>query len=235
MNLSEFAEKFPCLFHVPTSNNLWGADGLLSTTQLFIKFADNDGDVVWRWQKESDSCWRTCAWGELNRKHRTDSLLMRHPVDQSIACIRDQVPLGNLSSLELHCLKDMTGEEWIETLNDRVYLFPTEPEQKTICPKGNTFREKYHTTPAVFNTTLLPDSLVNRIEFATINCGSCRANTPRGQETYRPFGKFPVGEFGKVKEITVRNGITPEELRICCISQWVLKLLPGNATPQQPE
>ncbi len=223
MTLSDLAELSPRLFHIPGSgSSKTFRNGLLSTGKLLEKMADA-GKVEWRCEGEIK--WRSSDWRELNRTHRHATLSVRSLKDSDLTVsIRDQRPIGNLQALERY-LTDMSGSEWIEHLNSRVYLFPSQRRTNQICPDAEKLRQKYDLKPIVLETKNLPASVFGRIQVCFINAGAINGIALRGRDTFQGIELLRVGDFGRVREITVLDGIAPTELKQCCITPWLLAAL----------
>ncbi len=233
MQIGGFADRVRRLFHVcPVDTAASVADvGLSTATGLLVRAADDAGQVEWSWA--DTGAWETCHWRELNRRFRRVAVRVRRPGRPETAVVlRDQAPLGNLDALEEYCLVGMTGAEWIERLNERLYLFPSVLDGNGICEAGDRFRNKYGrslTRLAVIETARLPAAAVERLGLSTLNGGTIRGLGQRGPDTYRPLGQLTGADVRPLKEITVREGLSYADLRACCVSPWVLAATPESA------
>jgi hypothetical protein len=187
MNPVDLVRHYPTLHHMAEGGS-WARiqrAGLRTTTQLV------------------DECGPDPATRhEILGQQRKKSYTLRHPVIGDVT-IRDQQPLG------LHNLKpaltDMTVEQWLGQLNDRVFLW-AHPERLTNLLAARRYRGRIHDV-LVLDTAGLVEAHHDRIRLAGINTGSTIfPNAPkRGRDTFRTIDSFPFDERRRAGKKLVNN------------------------------
>ncbi len=191
------AETYPHLFHVAFAD-AWPSlerHGLLSTSALLGLF-------------EVEAELRAAA----ERHRRPDSIEITHPL-HGRAIIRDQKPL--IEKRLAAALVDMTVAEWYESLNEHVFLWPTEARLVTML-QAAAYRDVPQLVVTLDTSAVVashsPDILLSRI-----NSGATRPFAwPRGRETFQSIGEYPLaerihrnGKGSAVAEVLVKRGIVP--------------------------
>lgn len=226
MIISQLAEWRPRLYHLlpPSAETSVARNGLLTVGQVLRSASDENGLV--RWQEGNlGNPWQQSQWRELNRRLRDRHLHVQW--EGEVIALRDQHSLGGINGLEaLRSYLDdgLNPEDWIEILNSRVFLYPCQsPNNKRLCDKGQKFRDRYPGIQILtIDTDGIPPGLQARLELSTINGGAINGRARRGNATYVPLARYAANQVNKIYEVTVRNGITAEELRACCLSSWFL-------------
>jgi hypothetical protein len=152
MNTADLVSLYPQLHHMAEGGS-WASIqqiGLRTTRQLVDEC---DPDPATR--------------EEILGQRRERSYTLTHPVAGAVT-IRDQGPLG-LHNLR-PALTDMTVEQWLDALNDRVFLW-AHPERLTKLLKARPYRESIHDV-VVFDTARLVDAHRDRIRIAGMNTGA---------------------------------------------------------------
>jgi hypothetical protein len=183
--------------------------GLLSTTAL-LDLCEIRGE-----QRHSiESC------------QRPKAVPISHPVHGEFV-INDQAPM-NASALS-KCLMDLSPQEWCQSLNLRVFLWPThERLAKHIGAKLAGGRPRL---VLAFGTKSLFEVLdFDSFELSPINSGNTmRKAAPRGSTTFLKFSDYPFSERrksrgpgGAVAEVTYRYAITSAQLARTSMSAEVV-------------
>jgi len=194
MRPEEIAAHYPRLFHMANVDS-WPSirrHGLLSTQALVDLYGVN---------------------GELRdrilRSRRSESIPLEH-ADLDRAVVRDQLPLRE-KTLE-KCLIDMTLEEWLETLNSRVFFWLDEPHLENLLG-ARAYRADAHDVITV-DTAALVDRDRAKIRLSPINSGSTLYTpTPRGSQTFMPIADYPFAERRRARgknaiiELAVEGGV----------------------------
>lgn len=210
---TEFENAYPTLFHISLARDVEQVlrFGLLSTTAL-LDLCEIEGDERIR----------------IEGQQRPKAVPIRHPVHGEFL-INDQAPM-NVVALS-KCLTDLTTQQWCESLNRRVFLWPTrERVARHIGAKLVTGTRRIvlaFDTPSIFETLD-----VDLFELSPINSGNTmRKAVPRGSGTFRRFRDYPFHERrkskglkGAVAEVSYPYAITPTQLASIQVSA---ELLPG--------
>lgn len=125
-----------------------------------------------------------------------------HPVVGAVT-IRDQGPLG-LHNLR-PALMDMTVEQWLDVLNDRVFLW-AHPERLTRLLKARWYRDSIHDV-LVVDTARLVDAHRDRIRLTGMNTGATifPSAPKRGSNTFQKIELFPFDERRRARKRLVEN------------------------------
>jgi hypothetical protein len=194
MRPEEIAEHYPRLFHMANVGS-WPSirlHGLLST-QALVDLYGIDGDLRER----------------ILRSRRAESIpLEREGMDRAV--VRDQLPLRE-KTLE-KCLTDMTLEQWLETLNSRVFFWLNEPHLEGLLG-ARAYRGDAHDVITV-DTAALVERDRAKIRLSPINSGSTLYKpTPRGSQTFMPIADYPFIERRRARgndaivELAVEGGV----------------------------
>jgi len=198
MKPEEIAANYPRLFHMANGGS-WPSirrHGLLSTRSLV--------DLYEVGGKRRE---------EILGIRRRESLKLEHP-EFDTAVVRDQLPLRE-KALE-KCLTDMTLQEWLETLNSRVFFWLDEPHLESLLG-AKAYREDAHDVITV-DTAALVERDSTRIRLSPINSGSTLYNPrPRGSKTFMLIEEYPFEERRRARgkdaivELAVEGGIEQVE------------------------
>lgn len=132
-------------------------------------------------------------------------------VDGEQVRLRDQGPLFARKDLTPLLEPGMQVADWVRLLNDRVYLFSDRSSRQKIL-------DKYGTQDVItVDPRRLLDVVGDRVELADQNTGAVarRSDPYKRWDTFRPVSAFPDE---KPKEITVRGGLTADELAHVVVS-----------------
>jgi hypothetical protein len=175
MDPEQIAEYYPRLFHMANVGS-WPSirrDGLLSTRSL-VDLYEVDGEL-----RE-----------EILTTRRRKSIPLEHP-ELGTAVVRDQLPLRE-KALE-RCLTDMTLQEWLETLNSRVFFWLDEPHLEGLLG-AKAYREGAHDV-IIVDTAALVAREGSEVRLSPINSGSTLYNPrPRGSQTFMSIADYPFAE-----------------------------------------
>jgi hypothetical protein len=199
VNVAEFADACPELYHVSELGS-WPSirrHGLLSPARLLDVFQASD---------EQRSA--------VLASRRLRSVPLTHP-DGAVATIRDQLPLlpGRLAN----CLTDMSLDEWLSLLNDRVFLWPTH-ERRDRLLTAKEYAGRAHDVVVIDSARLVARHAA-RIQLSAINSGATRPFAhSRGSRTFLPLVDFPyadrrrrVGRGAAIAEVAVCDAIPDVE------------------------
>jgi hypothetical protein len=109
------------------------------------------------------------------------------------------------SNIEAH-LDGIDLTEWLDILNERVFLFARQRDLTTFLAR---YRESEGQDVLVFDTARLMDAAKGRFEVTTVNSTApvpwehCRC---RGRDTFEPIGSFS-GDVADIHEVTIVGGI----------------------------
>jgi len=174
--------------------------GLLSTKAL-LDLCEMDGE----------------ARSQIEMCQRPQAVPISHPIHGTFL-INDQAPM-NAAALE-RCLIDLTPQQWCESLNSRVFLWPT--RERVTRHLGARLAAGTKRIVLSFETKSLFSALdVDLVELSPINSGSTlRKAALRGSNTFHRLCDYPFHERrrnGGVKnaiaEITYPYAITPTQLK----------------------
>ena len=229
MNLNELAAWRPYLFHIMERRSQASARqrGLLSPVGL-MHVAEQSGQCKWRWLGQDD--WQQSTPHDLSHTLREFPMELQLP-NETKATLRDQHALGGpngLIALQPILQDQLTPQDWLGILNNRIFLFPCcGPQDNTLCEAGEKFRNANHPdqlTVLTILTARIPQSLQKKIQLSRINGGAINGMANRGLGTYVNLGDYPNAEANRIQEITVVGDATVDELRACCISNWFLQV-----------
>lgn len=176
MTPDELVENYPVLHHMaePGSWATIARMGLLSAQQL-VERCGVPSDV---------------ARGIL-RTRRTTSVHLQHPAVGTVT-IRDQRPLRehNLS----RALSDMTVEEWLTSLNDRVFFW-LHPARLDGLLSARSYRDRTHDVLVLATRDLL-ERHGDRVRVTAMNTGAAifPSAPRRGSDTFMRLEEFPFAE-----------------------------------------
>jgi hypothetical protein len=194
MEPEQIAQYYPRLYHMANVGS-WPSirlHGLLSTEAL-VDLYGVDGKL-----RE-----------KILRSRRAESIpLERAGLDRAV--VRDQLPLRE-KTLE-NCLTDMTLEEWLATLNSRVFFWLDEPHLEGLLG-ARAYKEDAHDVITVDTATLVERDAA-RIRLSPINSGSTLYKpSPRGSQTFLPIADYPFAERRRARgqdaivELAVEGGV----------------------------
>jgi hypothetical protein len=197
MDLAELVTLYPQLHHMAEAGS-WASIqriGLRTTEQLVNEC-------------NPDSTTRL----EILGQQRKRSYELLHPAVGALT-IRDQAPLG-LHNLR-PALTDMTVEEWLEALNNRVFFW-AHPQRLERLLNARLYRDSIHDV-LVVDTARLVEAHRDRIRLAGMNTGSTifPGAPKRGRDTFRTIETFPFqdrrragrGVVNNVVEVCVLDGL----------------------------
>lgn len=125
MNPAELISRYPQLHHMAEGGSWASIQQIgLRTTRQVVDECDLDPPS------------RQEIWGQRRKRSYT----LTHPVVGAVT-IRDQGPLG-LHNLR-PALTDMTVEQWLDALNDLVFLW-AHPDRLTKLLKARLYRDSIH-------------------------------------------------------------------------------------------
>jgi len=201
ISTNEFALSYPKLFHVSLARDVDQIlnHGLLSTTAL-LDLCGYEGEN----RSQIESC------------QRTHVVSISHPFHGKFL-INDQAPMSEAPLRK--CLIDFTPREWYESLNRRVFFWPTQARlEKYLAARLARGRQRLVLS---FDTRSLLDVLdYDLLELSPINSGNAtRKAARRGSETFLKLRAFPFQErrravgLGKaVAEVTCPYALGPDTL-----------------------
>ena len=180
--------RHPRLWHMTDARNWASIErfGLLSTSALLDRFGVAGAERA-----------------AIESAHRPATVPIGHP-EFGPAFVRDQAPLH--PEVLPACLTDMTPQAWLETLNGRVFFWPTEERLLRML------KVYLRTEQAVFevDTARFLVRYAERVELSHINSGfASPAYRPaaRGSETFLPIAAYPERASFAVAEVTVPGGV----------------------------
>ena len=176
MTPDELVHNYPVLHHMAEPGS-WPAIaeiGLLSTQQLVAEC-----DVP------------TEEAARILHTRRRTSVRLHHPRVGPLT-LRDQNPLR-----EHHlttALTDMTVEQWLDVLNDRVFFW-LHPARLDGLLSARLYRDRSHDV-LVLNTRELLDRYGDRVRITAMNTGATLfpGAPPRGSDTFMRVADFPFAE-----------------------------------------
>ena len=197
----EFQNAYPTLFHISRAKDLDQVVryGLLSTTAL-LDLCEMRGER----RHSIESC------------QRPKAVPISQPVHGEFL-INDQAPM-NAAALS-KCLIDLSPQEWCQSLNRRVFLWPT--RERLARHIGAKLAGGRRRLVLAFETKSLFEALdFASFELSPINSGNTmRKAAPRGSATFLKFSDYPFferrkdrGPGGAVAEVTYPYAITPAQL-----------------------
>ena len=186
MHRDELVELYPTLFHMASAGS-WPAirtHGLWTTQQIV---------------GSSAGAFENSALIE----RRPNSITADHPTLGRVT-IRDQAPL-RLQFLE-GCLTDMSVQEWLGTLNDRVFFWMHAVKLDKLLG-ALRYRTSEQDVLAIDTKSLL-DAHEARVRLSPINSGATLYPnaTARGSDTFTTIEDYPYAERRRKK--TVPEAVT---------------------------
>ena len=195
MNREELIDLHPQLFHMAEAGS-WPAIqkfGLLPTESIVR--SSNLDDVL---------------QSSLLNERRPESVQFDHP-DLGAVVIRDQGPL-NLTLLRPKLI-DVTVEEWLHTLNNRVFfwLHPMKLEKLLTARRYRNSEQDVLTV----DTRSLLNAVGDQVRLSPINSGASLYNpTPRGTQTFTTIEEYDYsarrkarGRVDAIIELAVIGGV----------------------------
>lgn len=187
MKFPDFVTKYPHCFHL-TAAGAWPhvrEHGLLSTARVLEQHG-RSGDAA-------------------GHTHRASGVLLQGTDTLPQVLVRDQIPLA-LAQLP-GVLTDMTTEEWLRTLNARVFFFVRRDDALALS-KARAYKAQEHEM-ITLTTRSLVNSCASRVQLAHLNTGTVqRGAGTRGSDTFRSIDTY-AGTLSSVKELTVLGGVVP--------------------------
>jgi hypothetical protein len=187
MNAADFIALYPQLHHMAEAGSWKSIQqiGLLTTRQLVDDCNPDE----------------TVREAILGRRRKTQFTLT-HPVVGQVT-VRDQKPLM-MHNLE-PALTDMTVEQWLDALNDRVFLW-AHPGRLARLLGARSYRDSLHDV-LVVDTARLVGAHADRIRLAGMNAGATifpRA-PKRGSDSFQQIDTFPFDERRRGRKALVDN------------------------------
>lgn len=133
--------------------------------------------------------------------------------------LRDQKPMtGGVLD---RCLVGMTSEEWLKTINSRVYFWLTRRRLETLA---KAYEGMDHDVLEIDSAALV-GAYRTRIELSPINSGAPFPGAParRGVGTFRPIDEFAAGRKGRIAgvvELTVLYGVPDLSRFVRRVTRW---------------
>ncbi len=200
----EFIQAYPTLFHVSLADDVEqiSRHGLLSTSAL-LDLCEIEGKD------------RT----QIESLRREEAVSITHPVHGRFL-INDQAPMTDAALGR--CLIGVSPREWYESLNRRVFFWPTQERlAKHLAARLGRGRRRLVLS---FDTRTFVDVLGELIELSPINSGNTMRNpAPRGRDTFLSLHDYPfherkkrVGLGNAVAEVTYPYAILAETLTRLC-------------------
>jgi hypothetical protein len=187
MNPAELISRYPQLHHMAEGGSWASIQQIgLRTTRQLVDECDPDPSTR----------------QEILGQRRKRSYTLTHPVVGTVT-IRDQGPLG-LHNLR-PALTDMTVEQWLDALNDRVFLW-AHPDRLTKLLKARLYRDSTHEV-LVLDTVRLVDAHRDRIRLAGMNTGATifPSAPKRGSDTFQEIESFPFDDRRRARKALVDN------------------------------
>jgi len=182
----EFIRSYPTLFHVSLARDMGqiSRHGLLSTSALL--------DL--------------CEVSEAKRfaiesRQRPGTVSIHHPVHGEFL-INDQAPLSERALKK--CLIDFSPQEWCETLNRRVFFWPTRARlEKHLAARRGPAQKRLVLS---FDTRSFVDHCRDSLELSPIHSGNTmRKAAQRGAETFLSLSHYPFQE--RKARVGVKNAV----------------------------
>ncbi len=187
MRFREFVVKYPHCYHL-TAAGAWPhlrQHGLLSTSRVLEQHGRGDDPA--------------------GSQHRAAGVRLEGTDQLPTVLVRDQIPLS-LAQLP-GVLTDMTSEEWLRTLNSRVFFFVRRDDALALS-KARAYRTQEHELVTV-TTRSLVNACASRVQLAHLTTGTVqRASGKRGSDTFQSIDTY-AGTMSSVKELTVLDGVVP--------------------------
>jgi hypothetical protein len=187
MNPAELVSHYPQLYHMAEGGSWHSIQRIgLQTTRQLVDECD-PGPAMRQ---------------EILGQRRRRSYTLTHHVVGGVT-IRDQGPLG-LHNLR-PALTDMTVEQWLDALNDRVFFW-AHPERLTKLLGARLYRDSIHDV-LVVDTARFVDAHRDRIRLAGMNTGATifPSAPKRGSDTFQRIESFPFDERRRARKALVDN------------------------------
>jgi hypothetical protein len=196
MEIDQFVDLYPRLFHMAAEGS-WDSirdNGLLSTESI----VDSSGLSL------DDRA-------QILRERRPSSVEFTHP-RLGLVSIRDQKPL-RIQFLE-PALTDMTVEEWLEVLNNRVFFWPTREKLEGLLG-AQQYRNRTQDVITIDTRSLL-EVHAEAARLSPINSGATLYPNAavRGQDTFSRIRDFDYeasrrrrGAASAIVELAVLDGV----------------------------
>jgi hypothetical protein len=210
----EIVRAYPTLFHISLASDVAQIlkHGLLSTSAL-LDICEVTG--VERFNVES--------------RRRPKAIQVSHSIHGSFL-INDQAPMSEIALKK--CLIDLSPQEWCESLNRRIFFWPTRGRlEKHLAARLGQGRKR-----VVFSvdTRAFVDRFGDLMELSPINSGNTMRNAARrGSKTFLPLNEYPfherrmkVGLANAVAEITYPYAIAPDKLSGLPQDSWSVPSVP---------
>jgi hypothetical protein len=194
MDLTDIATYYPKLYHMAEKGS-WESirrHGLLSTRSLLDLFKVGEPER-----------------GRILRRRRPTSITLEH-TEHGQAVVRDQIPLSEARLRS--CLTDMSLEQWLDTLNSRVFFWLDKEHLETLLG-ARAYRDSAHDVIHI-DTASLVELYAARITLSPINSGATMYKPPeRGSKTFLPIDDYPFQERRQARgknaivELAVDSGV----------------------------
>jgi hypothetical protein len=196
MDVEELIDQYPRLFHLSEAGS-WptiAAHGLLPAAEIV-----------------STSALSAAEQAEILSHPRASTLSIEHPLMGTVM-IRDQTPLR--PHILEKILRDMSTEQWLNTLNDRVFFW-LHPQRLDQLLNARRNRGRPHDVLTV-DTASLVTRHHERIRLSAINSGATLypGAPERGPFTFRTIDDYPYAERRRrrtpqtaVVELAVLGGV----------------------------
>jgi hypothetical protein len=155
------------------------------------------------------------------RQRRSQSIQLEHPVAGTVT-IRDQKPLL-MHNLEPK-LTDVTVEEYLELLNNRIFMW-THPERLERLLSARAYRSAKHDV-LVLDTASIVEAYADNIRLTGMNTGATifPNASPRGAESFMRIADFPFAARHKplvdnVVELCIIGGVDHVEDHVIRVEQ----------------
>ena len=196
MDVEQLTTLYPRLYHMAQADS-WPAireHGLMTTAQIMNTS-----------QASADVC-----EGVLEQR-RARSTVLEHPLLGNVV-IRDQAPLRE--QFLTQNLTDMTVNEWLATLNSRVFFW-LHPKKLGQLLSALRYRKDPHDVIIVDTASLL-SAHGDRVRLSAINSGATLyPNAPaRGTGTFLTVDAYPYGQYKArgtreaIVELAVIDGVS---------------------------
>ena len=208
MNVSEFTERYPRVFHMAADGS-WPSIqeyGLLSTLALVDLYEPTTA----------------LADAILTAVRRRSYVLSREGLPD--ATVRDQLPLKFLRAC---LLPGTTEQEFLDELNGRVFFWLT-AERLDRLLQAKAYRSQAQTILTI-DTAQLLDAHPNA-DIAPYNTGSVHVPTapPRGRETFQPLERYPFEFWARKRgnsgdaavELTIPYAVPAISDYVISVERW---------------
>lgn len=172
MRTSDLTRLYPEMYHMAADGS-WPSiarHGLLSTAALVDLWEITSPDL-------RDS---------LLRQRRPEQVPIEHP-EHGVAIVRDHKPIREAALAG--ALIDMTPEQWIEVLNERVFFFVQRMRLESLL---GAYRREAQIVITV-DTASLVAAHEDRVELCRINSGFAQPHNkaPRNRQSFLPIAEYP--------------------------------------------